>query len=150
MTDHARSELLVDPEWLLANLGDPNLRVVDAGSREAYGRAHIPGSVCTTDAYYKSTVEGQTRFVMGPDEFAETMQQLGIGDDTEVVAYDAAQVTAGRLWWCLNYYGHDKVRVLDGGWNRWLAEGRPITMDVTKLGATKPLTPVAHPEILAT
>jgi thiosulfate/3-mercaptopyruvate sulfurtransferase len=111
---------------------------------------HIPGAVCTTDAYYKSTDPSKTRFVMDPDEFAKTMQDLGIGDDTEVIAYDAAQVTAGRLWWCLNYYGHTKVRVLDGGWNRWLAEGRPMTMEITRATASGPFIATPHQEVYAT
>ena len=63
---------------------------------------------------------------MEPAKFAETMASLGIGDDTEVLAYDASgSLYASRLWWCLNYYGHSQVRILNGGWDRWLKEGRP-------------------------
>ena len=65
---------------------------------------------------------------MPPEQFAQAMAALGIGDETQVVAYDAAQVTAGRLWWCLQYYGHTNVRILNGGWNQWLQDKRPIAM----------------------
>ena len=55
------------------------------------------------------------------------MAERGIGDATHVIAVDhAGGQFATRLWWALNYYGHDAVSVLDGGWNRWLDEGRPV------------------------
>jgi thiosulfate/3-mercaptopyruvate sulfurtransferase len=62
---------------------------------------------------------------------AATMGALGIGDDTLVVAYDDYDhIFAGRLAWALRYYGHAAVRVLDGGWSRWVAEGRATTSEV--------------------
>ena len=61
-----------------------------------------------------------------PERFAEAMAVRGIGDETHVIAVDhAGGQYATRLWWALDYYGHDRVSVLDGGWNRWLDEGRP-------------------------
>ena len=55
------------------------------------------------------------------------MAELGIGNDTEVIGYDASGgLYATRLWWCLAYYGHTRVRVLNGGWGLWLKEGRPV------------------------
>jgi thiosulfate/3-mercaptopyruvate sulfurtransferase len=65
--------------------------------------------------------------VAGPARFAAAMSALGIGPDTLVVAYDDHDhAFAGRLAWALRYYGHDRVRVLDGGWTRWVAESRPV------------------------
>ncbi len=63
----------------------------------------------------------------GPARFKTLMERLGIGDGTEVVVYDDSGGLGPRLWWALNYYGHGDVRVLDGGWNKWVAEGRPVT-----------------------
>jgi thiosulfate/3-mercaptopyruvate sulfurtransferase len=61
------------------------------------------------------------------------MNSLGIGDDTHVVVYDhAGGQFATRLWWALTYYGHDKVSVLDGGWKKWTAEGRPTTSELPR------------------
>ena len=66
--------------------------------------------------------------VAQPGPFAAKMTELGIGDETLVVAYDDYDhIFAGRLAWALRYYGHDEVRILDGGWSRWLAEGRPTS-----------------------
>jgi len=131
MTGYSRPELLVEGAWLQAHLEDANLRVVDCDVRDAYRRAHIHGAVGVQDNYLKNPDD--RRFVMTAAQFAATMSAMGIGDDTDVVAYDAGSVTAGRLWWCLNYYGHTRVRVLDGGWNLWLKEGRPITMAEPKV-----------------
>ena len=61
------------------------------------------------------------------DQFAALMGGLGIGDAHEVVVYDDSGHIAPRLWWALNYYGHAAVRVLNGGWTKWVAEGRPVT-----------------------
>lgn len=147
MADYAHPEYLVDCDWLQAHLGDPNVRIVDCGTMDAYLRAHIPGAVGVRDNYFKNP-ENRV-FVMTPDQFAAEMGSLGIGDDTEVIAYDAGSVTAGRLWWCLNYYGHTKVRVLNGGWNIWLKEGRPITMEVPKV-APATFTPKVNESFIAT
>jgi len=63
--------------------------------------------------------------------FAAKMGELGIGDQTRVVAYDDYDhIFAGRLAWALRHYGHDDVRILDGGWARWVAEGRQTSRDV--------------------
>jgi thiosulfate/3-mercaptopyruvate sulfurtransferase len=60
---------------------------------------------------------------------AETLSRAGIGNETLVVAYDnhPAMQFATRLWWVLKYYGHDNVRVLNGGWAKWNSEGRTVT-----------------------
>ncbi len=122
MTQFSNPEMLVDGDWLQARLGQPDLRVVDCDGAGAYRRAHIDGAVFSDKHPYKGADDH--RLVMGPEEFAATMSALGIGDDTQVVAYDTnGAVSSGRLWWCLNYYGHTNVRVLDGGWSRWLAPG---------------------------
>lgn len=132
MADYTHPEMLVDTTWLAAHLDDANLRIVDCDVRDAYRRAHIPGAVCPSDQLYKNP--DSRVFIMEPAQFAASMSEMGIGDDTEVIAYDAnGTLWAGRLWWCLNYFGHPKVRVLNGGWNAWLQEGRPVTMAEPKV-----------------
>ena len=71
------------------------------------------------------------------------MGRLGIGNETLVVAYDNMGFPLGsaRLWWALSYYGHDRVRVLDGGLRSWVAEGRPLSTDVP---APEPATFTPH------
>jgi thiosulfate/3-mercaptopyruvate sulfurtransferase len=142
---------LAQTEWLAEHLDDPTLRIVDIrgyvkkrdlgnGGQEAdylpardeYDEAHLPGAVYVdwtrdiTDP--DDTVPVQ---IAPPDRFAALMGSLGIGDGTHVVVYDhAGGQFATRLWWALTYYGHDRVSVLDGGWRKWTAEGRPTTAEV--------------------
>ena len=148
MAEYARADLLVDGAWLEAHLGDVGLRIVDCDGAVAYRRAHVPGAVFSESHPYKSAANH--RVVMEPEEFGAAMSALGIGEEATVVAYDSSgAVSAGRLWWCLTYYGHSNVRVLDGGWPRWLAEGRPITMAETRPDASV-FTPRADESQLAT
>jgi thiosulfate/3-mercaptopyruvate sulfurtransferase len=125
--DYANGELLVDGDWLQARLSDDRVRIVDCDGAAAYGRAHIPGAVFSPAHPFKRP--DNHRLVMGPEDFAAAMSAIGIDNETMVVAYDTNHATsAARLWWCLAYYGHTNARILDGGWARWLAEGRPVTM----------------------
>lgn len=122
---HDRPDLLVETEWLLEHLDDPDLRIVDMGPIDAYKRAHIPGSMGLNRNYFKDP--DNRALVMGPDQFAEEMGQVGIGNEHDVIAYDDwGGLYAGRLWWLLRMHGHEKVRVLNGGWNKWIAEGRAV------------------------
>lgn len=148
MADYAHPEMLVDGDWLEAHLEDPNVRIVDCDPPDAYRRVHIPGSVNPNDNYLKNPDD--RRFIMQPEQFAAEMARLGIGDDTLVVSYDAGGTTAGRFWWCLNYYGHTNAKVLNGGWNLWLKQGRPVTMTQPKVEAPGTFTPKANDAVYAT
>lgn len=138
-----RDAILAETGWLAAHLGDPGLRLVDirgtikppsapkpwyAASREAYEARHIPGAVFVDwlrDIVDLSAPVKMT--VARAAEFAALMGRLGIGDAHTVVAYDDNGHIAPRLWWVLNYYGHPAVRVLNGGFTKWVAEGGPVT-----------------------
>lgn len=131
---YANPHLLVETDWLAQHLTDPDVRIIDCGSRDAFARAHIPGAVCPRDPWMKDPADPHHMLVMGPEQFAAEMAALGVGDDTLVIAYDGLRsLNAARLWWCLNYYGHTNVKVLNGGWNKWLAEGRPVTFKEAKV-----------------
>ena len=95
------------------------------GPIDAYKRGHIPGSMGLNRDYFKDP--DNRVLVMGPDQFAKAMGEVGIGDEHDVIAYDDwGGLYAGRLWWLLRMHGHEKVRVLNGGWNKWISEGRPV------------------------
>lgn len=141
-----RDTLLVETDWLAGRLGDPRIRVVDIrgfikapdapkpwylAQRAAYHQSHIPGAVFVdwTDDIVEPTAPIHMT-VAGPQRFKMLMERLGIGDHHLVVVYDDSGSIAPRLWWALNYYGHPGVRLLNGGWTRWVAEGRPVTSEV--------------------
>ena len=116
------------------DLGEGRQRAEYLAARDEYDEAHIPGAVYVdwtrdiTDPDNPVPVQ-----VAPPQRFADLMGSLGIGDETSVVVYDhAGGQFATRLWWALTYYGHDRACVLDGGWKKWTAEGRPTTTQVPK------------------
>jgi thiosulfate/3-mercaptopyruvate sulfurtransferase len=154
----------VSTEWLAAHLGERAVRVVDirgkvlppghtpryAPKRDDYDAGHVPGAVFvdwTRDIV--DTDDPVPSQIAPPGAFGARMTALGIGDGTSVVAYDDYNhIFAGRLAWALRYYGHDDVRVLDGGWSRWVAEGRPTTREViTPAPAASPFTPRPRPSL---
>jgi len=129
-SDYARPELLVGTAWVEDHLNDSNVRIVDCDLFDQFQRAHLPGAVVQKDHYQKSGSTGRVH-IYNPEEFATFAEELGIGDDTLVIAYDNSMgLYAARLWWALNYYGHDNVKIMNGGWRKWLREKRPITTDV--------------------
>ena len=103
-------------------------------ARDEYYEAHIPKAVYVDWTRDITDPEDPVPVQIAPPErFAELMNSLGIGDNTHVVVYDhAGGQFATRLWWALTYYGHDGVSVLDGGWKKWTAEGRPTTSEVPR------------------
>jgi thiosulfate/3-mercaptopyruvate sulfurtransferase len=130
----ARPELIVDGAWLAANLTAPNVRVVDMRPR-GYAESHIPGAVWLDNNAIRIATRPPT-FLPSPAEFAALMGRLGVSNQTRVVAYDErGGIYAARLWWILNHYGHANVALLDGGWVKWTADGRPTSAAVPTLAA---------------
>lgn len=115
-------------EWLICDvrhqLADPS-----AGQR-AYEAGHLPGAVFLhLDRDLSSPPNGRNgrHPLPDPDRLAQTFGGIGIDETTQVVAYDdAGGMIAGRLWWLLRWLGHDRVALLDGGLQAWLAARRPV------------------------
>ena len=148
---YANPGLLAETGWLAERLGDPNLRVVDMGVRtgEPPRPERIPGAVTPSNRFVKS--KDDSRFVAPPDEAKALFEELGIGADALVVAYDSARsLNAARLWWALRYYGHDNARVLNGGFTKWAAEGRPVTTDAPAAVPPAAFTPAVNHAVLST
>jgi thiosulfate/3-mercaptopyruvate sulfurtransferase len=131
----------------------PSLRVVDLGSPDAYGRAHIPGALrvpLNGPATLKSAVD--PLHVVNGAEFTALARELAISRNTDVVLYDASTtITAARAWWVFQYYGHPRCRVLDGGWARWVGEGHSVEVaaqPVPQLDG-EPTTAKPQPHLLA-
>lgn len=130
------TEDLVSTDWLAAHLHDPDLRVVDArwylptlkrDARAEYLAGHIPGAVFFDIDEIKDTRNPLPHMLPSPAEFAAAAGRLGIGDGDRVVAYGARHMIASaRVWWTLRVFGHERVAVLDGGFPKWRAEGRPL------------------------
>ena len=126
---------LVTTEWLAAHLGRRNVRVVDGSwhmpqlgrnARAEFAEAHIPGAVFFDIDAVADTRTSLPHMLPSAAAFARHMSGLGIGDRDRVIVYDSrGVVSAARVWWTFRAFGHDAVAVLDGGFARWRAEGRP-------------------------
>jgi thiosulfate/3-mercaptopyruvate sulfurtransferase len=126
---YTHPEYLVDAAWLDSHRNDPNVVVVDCDVVAGFNRGHILGSVMVPDNFEKDPDTGRVH-LMNADQFRAMCQALGIGDDSLVITYDNSMgLTATRLWWALNTYGHPNVKVLNGGWRAWVAAGKPVVFD---------------------
>ena len=133
---------LVETGWLAEHLRDPNLVVIEAswhlgGKRDARGEfeaKHIPGARFFDIEELSDHTTDLPHMMPTPEDFAKGVGAMGIGNDSFVVVYDAAGIySAPRAWWMLRAMGHDNVAVLNGGFPKWLREGRP-----TESGWPKP------------
>src|SRR3954469_7427486 len=125
---------LVSTEWLEAELGAPDLRVIDAtmflpgsgrDTRAEYEAAHIPGAVFFDIADISDEASALPHMLPSEHKFASRMQSLGLGDGNRFVVYDNSPLhSAARAWWMLRIFGAHYVALLDGGLQKWRAEGR--------------------------
>jgi thiosulfate/3-mercaptopyruvate sulfurtransferase len=153
---------IVSAAWLREHAGDPRLVVLDARfslddeewGQRAYLEGHIPGAVYANTATHLAgeIIPGVTgrRPFPDADVFAAQLSLWGIDESTQVVTYDAdgGRMSAARAWLMLKWMGHDRVAVLDGGWQTWLAAGGEVTSDVPERASTTyPMR--LRPELLA-
>lgn len=134
MQDDPRT--LVSTAWLGAHLADPDLRVIDASwylpamgrnGKAEYDAAHIPGARYFDIEEIADTRSGLPHMAPPPEKFVSRMRAMGIGDGHQVVVYDGLGLfSAPRVWWTFRLMGKQDVAVLDGGFAKWQAEGRPV------------------------
>ncbi len=150
---------LVSAAWLAAHLDAPDVVVFDCrfdltrptAGREQYAQGHIPGAHyldLEEDLSAPKQPHGGRHPLPELSTFCGKMGALGIDEAVTVVAYDAQHgAMAARLWWMLRFLGHDRVRVLDGGWGAWVAGGFPVSRDV-RAGRPRTFVPRLHSGIL--
>jgi thiosulfate/3-mercaptopyruvate sulfurtransferase len=127
---------LVTTDWLDSHLNDPNVKIIDASYKmpgvqplpsDDFLTAHIPGAVFFDVNAIADPNDLRPHMYPSAEQFARDVSALGISSDDTVVAYDSgAWVAAPRAWWMFLSFGHRNVKVLDGGLQKWTAEGRPV------------------------
>lgn len=127
---------LVSTEWLAAHLKDPDLRILDASwylpdmgrdAKAEYQAAHIPGARFFDIDEISDQRSQLPHMAPPPEKFISRMRAMGVGDGHQVVVYDGAGLySAARVWWTFRLMGKTDVAVLDGGFPKWRAEGRPV------------------------
>ncbi len=148
---YARPELLIETEELAKILNRPNLRLIDAVDAAAYQRGHIPGAV---NLFYLDLAQLDARkkngYPVSEIESERIFGNVGIDAETDVVIYDGGEGPfASGTWFVLDFFGHKKVRVLNGGFRKWVKEGRPVTQDVPAVEKRK-FSPKPQPDKVVT
>jgi thiosulfate/3-mercaptopyruvate sulfurtransferase len=142
MRETTTSRWLVTTEWLAQQLGAADLVVIDGSyylptqKRDAgaeYIAAHIPGAVRFDIDAISDHTNPLPHMLPSPQAFAAAMGVLGVAETDTIVAYDGLGIfSAPRVWWTLRLFGAQKVYVLDGGFPKWKAEGRPVETGATR------------------
>jgi thiosulfate/3-mercaptopyruvate sulfurtransferase len=127
---YAHPEALVDADWVEAHLNDPQVRLIEVDvDTNAYDQGHIPGAVGFN---WKKELQDQVvRAPLSKEHLEALLGGAGVSNDTTIVLYgDNNNWFAAWALWILKYYGHQDVRLLDGGRVKWLADKREITTEV--------------------
>ncbi len=134
--DYANPGALKTTQWLAEHLGDARVRILDASfhvpttgrdPRAEFAERHIPGASFFDVDGIRDPETDLPHMLPPRDFFARAISAMGIGNDDTVIAYDApGSAAAPRVWWTFRVFGHDRVAVLDGGLDKWMAEGRPV------------------------
>ncbi len=143
---YVHGEYLVETDWLADHLDDGNLRIFDCtmhliphpekvftveSGLADYQAGHIPGAGHLDLQADLSDPNGAFRFTTPSAEaFAQALGAKGLGDGCRTVLYSTAAVSwATRVWWMLHTFGVENIAVLNGGWQKWTAEGRPVSTE---------------------
>ena len=133
---YAHPETLVTTGWVADHLGDSNLKLVEVDVDTAvYDEGHIPGAVGWN--WQTQLMDALRRDIVSKDELEKMLGQSGISNDDTIILYgDNNNWFAAYAFWELEYYGHENVRLMDGGRAKWVAEGRELTKDPPSVSAT--------------
>lgn len=139
MTAHEydHPEFLVETSWVAQHLDDPALRLVESNEDYLlYETGHIPGAVKVD--WFTSLQHSLRRDFLSKTEFEELCSQLGIANNTTVVFYgDKSNWFATYALWLFRYYGHERLKIMNGGRAKWVQENRPLTKEVPSYPRTK-------------
>jgi thiosulfate/3-mercaptopyruvate sulfurtransferase len=159
-------QYLVETEWLAAHLADRELRVFDCttyldpdpvkifvarSGRPEWEQGHIPGAGHLDLQGELSDASSPFRFTMpSAEQFAAALSRHGVGEGTRVVLYSAGSVIwAARIWWMLRAFGFDNAAILNGGIDKWKAEGRPLSTETPRPAPAR-FVARPRPEMIAT
>lgn len=150
MRTYANPSVLVDSEWLHDNLKNPALRLVECDTDTGlYDVGHIPGAVRLD--WQIDLTDRRTRDCVSRSDFELLAGRLGIANDSTVVLYgDQHNIMACFAFWVFRMYGHDKLKVLNGGKDKWMRERRQLTTEAPSFSAVKYIAHDLQKELRAT
>lgn len=136
MSSYAHPEYLVETDWVAEHLNNPDVRIIESDEDALlYAMGHIPGAVQVD--WFSTLQHPLRRDFLTQEKFEEVASNLGIGNNTTVVFYgDKSNWFACYALWLFQYYGHKKVRIMNGGRLKWEKENRPLVKEVRTYPAT--------------
>src|SRR5579859_7851071 len=143
------SDVLVSTDWAIAHLNDADKRFIEVDvDTTQYAAGHLPGAVGFN---WQSQLQDQVaRDIISKDGFEKLASEAGISPQTTVVLYgDNNNWFAAYAFWLFKYYGHNDVKLVDGGRKKLVAEGRQLTTDVPKYAATQYKVSQVNPDLRA-
>jgi len=143
----AESKLRVSPEELKTQLKQPNLVIIDARSFESYAQNHIPGAVNFPEplTYEHKSLNGQ---IVQPSQMQKIARDLGLTVDKPIIIYDSGELmAAARVFWSLEVYGFNNVKVLNQGFEGWIKENYPLSQEIPKVEPSSYVTVINHNRI---
>jgi len=149
MTQYAYPDVLVETEWLARHLGDPELRIVESNENpELYAQGHIPGAI---HIHWKTDLQDPVRRDwISREQLEKLLGERGIGNEHTIILYgDRNNWFATYTFWLLKYYGVEKVKILNGGRQKWIDEGRPLSTEVPRYPPTTFRAKDPDPELRA-
>ncbi|RMF29904.1 MAG: sulfurtransferase [Candidatus Nitrosothermus koennekii] len=134
---YAHPEVLVSTQWVSEHINDPKVRIieVDYDPESAYEQGHIQNAVL---AWWKRDINDPVaRDIISKEQFEQLMSRFGVNNDTTLVLYgDFNNWFAAFAFWVFKYYGHEDVRIMNGGRKKWELENRPYTKEVPSFPQT--------------
>ncbi len=135
--NYAHPEVLVSTEWVAEHINDAKVRIieVDYDPESAYEQGHIENAVL---AWWKRDINDPVaRDIISKEQFEELMSKLGVSNDTTLVLYgDFNNWFAAFAFWVFKYYGHEDIRIMNGGRKKWELENRTYTKDIPSFPST--------------
>lgn len=144
---------LVSTEWLQDNLEQEGLRIIDLrGSIQDYWQGHIPGAVYFSLGAMRLAENGVPGKLMPSEALVIMLGKMGVSRNTALIVYaEENNFSATYLIWALDYLGHPSAAMLEGGFDRWQKENRPLTQDYPQINPSRyPLPSEMHWEVRAT
>jgi thiosulfate/3-mercaptopyruvate sulfurtransferase len=130
MSQYVHPEVLVDTQWLANNLHNPNLRIIEVDMMpQPYKNAHIPGAIFWNIA--RDLLLPDWRMNLDAIAFEKLMSKSGITNETTVIAYGSYPGIGAWIFWLLKLFGHENVLVLNGGYQKWKLENRPLATELS-------------------
>jgi len=133
---------LVSTNWLLNNLNNPNIIILDCSwylpsinikSKNDYVKEHLPGSHYFDIDKISNIKSKLPHMLPSAKMFEKKIQHMGIENNSIIITYSKTNLMgASRVWWMFKYFGHKKIAILDGGFEKWKKENKPLTNKLSK------------------